>query len=83
MPVFLYSVAIMNESKNSFKALAKHDLDSVLISFDCVTLCLKVYISTMVSDDGTEYVGCVFLFKCQQALYNVCPRKYRSMRHIK
>jgi hypothetical protein len=52
MPVFLCSVANMNESKNLFKALAKHDLDSVFIFFDCVILCLKVDISALVSDDG-------------------------------
>jgi hypothetical protein len=60
MPVFLYFVASMNESKNSFKALAKQDLDSVFSVSECVILCFEIVISALISDDGTGYV--VYLF---------------------
>ena len=52
----------MNESKNSFKALAKHDLDSVFSVSECVILCFEIVISALISDDGTGYVVYLFLF---------------------
>jgi hypothetical protein len=53
MPVFLYFVASMNEYKNSFKALANHDLNRVFSFNENVIVCNEIIIYVLSSDDST------------------------------